>query len=391
MTIDVAALRAQTPGTDHVAHLNNAGAALMPEPVIDTVYGFLDEEIRRGGYEAAAAFSDEIEAVYSSVGTLINADVAEIALQDSATRAWDLAFYGVPLADGDQIVTTSTEYWSNLAAYLHVRDTKGVVVDVVPDTDEGDIDLDRLDAMVGPSTALVTINHVPTNSGLVNPARAVGEITRSNGVPFLLDACQSVGQVPIDVREIGCDLLSATSRKWLRGPRGAGFLYVDAGSMDRLDHPTVQILGGSEVYVDHIAPRPDARRFETWEKSFAIALGLGAAADYALDVGVEAIWDRIRHLGAVARQRLEEVPGVTVRDRGAELGGIVTFTVEGRDAFEVRDSLRADRINVSVATDHSSPIDMTERNLSSVIRASFHAYNTEQEIDLLAGAIGTNT
>lgn len=391
MTLDVAALRAQTPGTDHVVHLNNAGAALMPEPVIDTVYGFLDEEVRRGGYEAAATFSDEIEAVHASIGTLINADPSEIALQDSATRAWDIAFYGVRLAEGDRIVTTSTEYWSNLGAYLHVRDTRGVVVDVVPDTPDGDIDLDRLDAMIGPSVALVTINHVPTSSGLVNPAKAVGEITSAHGVPYLLDACQSVGQVPIDVDEIGCDMLSATSRKWLRGPRGAGFLYVDSGFMDRLDHPTIQILGGSEVYPDHIAPRPDARRFETWEKSFALALGLGAATDYALDLGVDAMWDRIESLGASARERLAAVPGVTIRDRGSVLGGIVTFTVDGHDAFEIRNSLRTEGINVSVATDHSSPIDMTERNLSSVIRASFHVYNTDEEADLLAESIGRIT
>ena len=383
--IDVDRLRGDTPGTRRVAHFNNAGAALMPLPVIDAMNAYLDHEVHRGGYETRDAFSDDIEAVYSVVAELIGGRATEISLADNATRAWDMAFYGLDLGAGDRIVTTSTEYQSNLGAYFHVRDRRGVTIDVAPDTDDGDIDLAALDRLAE-GAALVTMNHIPTSGGIVLPARAVGDIARRHGVPYLLDACQSVGHVPLDVDEIGCDMLSATSRKYLRGPRGVGFLWVRSGFVERLHPPFVELESG---VVDARGYRlhPDRRRFETWEKNYAGAIGMGAAARYALDIGIEAIWERIRALAAFARTELGGVDGVTVRDRGATLGGIVTFDVASLDAYTVRDRLRAEGINVSVSTRGSSPIDMEQRGLDAVVRASVHAYNTEDEITALVESI----
>jgi cysteine desulfurase/selenocysteine lyase len=385
--IDIDRLRADTPGTDNVIHLNNAGASLMPRPVIDAIHRYLDHEIGFGGYEAHRAFYNELDLVYSSLGALIGAASAEIAINDSATRAWDMAFYSMSLHEGDRILTTTSEYVSNWAAYLHLRDTKGIVVDVVPNTSTGEIDVESLASMIDGSVKLITLNHVPTNGGVVNPAVDVGRVARANGIPYLLDACQSVGQMPIDVDEIGCDMLSATSRKFLRGPRGEGFLFVRSDFLSMLDPVFVELHNAPIVLPDRYELRNDARRFETWEKNHANVLGMGTAADYAMEIGVEAIWERIQSLGATARQLLDEIDGVTVRDLGAVKGGIVTFEVEGRQVLEVRELLSERSINVSVSTPLSAPIDMHDRGIDGLVRASFHAFNTEDEIEALTEAM----
>ena len=386
--IDVDRLRADTPGTENVVHLNNAGSSLMPKPVIDAIHSYLDHEIGYGGYETQRSFRNEIELVYNTLAELINAESYEIAISDSATRAWDMAFYSLPLEAGDRILTTTTEYVSNWAAYLQLRDSKGITVDVVPNTGSGELDVGALESMIDDTVKLITLNHVPTNSGVVNPARAVGRVAREHGVPYLLDACQSVGQLPIDVAEIGCDMLTTTSRKYLRGPRGVGFLYVRSEFLEHLDPVFVELLTAPVVLPDRYELRHDARRFETWEKNYANVLGLGAAAAYAMDVGVADIWERIQGLGSMTRMLLDDVDGVAVRDLGAVKCGIVTFEVDGRHALEVRELLSERSINVSISTPLSAPVDMHERGIDGLVRASVHAFNTEEEIDEFAAAIG---
>lgn len=385
--IDVARLRADTPGTENVVHLNNAGASLMPQPVIDTIFGYLDHEIGYGGYETERAFTSELDGIYGILAQLINGEPSEIAISDSATRAWDMAFYSLPLDVGDRILTTTTEYVSNWAAYLHMRDEKGIVIEIIPNTPTGEVDVAALESMVDGGVKLITLNHVPTNSGVVNPASDVGNIARSHGIPFLLDACQSVGQLPVDVNDIECDMLTTTSRKFLRGPRGVGFLYVRSGFLERLKPVFVELHTAPVVLPDRYELRNDAKRFETWEKSHANVLGMGTAASYAMEIGLSEIWERIQGLGATARELLAEIDGVTTRDLGAVKGGIVTFQVEGRDSLEVRELLSERSINVSISTPLSAPIDMHERGIDDLVRASFHAFNTEDDIDQLASAI----
>ena len=386
--IDVDKLRAETPGTENVIHLNNAGASLMPQPVIDAIHRYLDHEIGFGGYEAHRAFFNELDLVYSKLGELIGAESSEIAISDSATRAWDMAFYSMPFNEGDRILTTTSEYVSNWAAYLHLRNTKGIVVDVVPNTPTGEIDVENLASMIDDSVKLITLNHVPTNGGVVNPAVEVGKVARANGIAYLLDACQSVGQMPIDVGEIGCDILTATSRKFLRGPRGEGFLFVRSDFLPTLEPVFVELHTAPVVLPDRYELRNDARRFETWEKNHANVLGMGTAAEYAIEIGIEEIWARIQSLGATARQLLDEIDGVTVRDLGSVKCGIVTFEVDGRQVLEVRELLSERSINVSTSTPLSAPIDMHDRGIDGLVRASFHAFNTEDEVEALVEAMG---
>ena len=385
--IDVAAARAETPGAAFVTHLNNAGASLPPQPVLDTVIDYLREEARYGGYEVAEAYADELSSVYDTLAALVGSERSEIALTDSATRAWGSVFSAMAFRRGDRILTTTSEYASNVIAFLQAARRSGVSVEFVPNRPTGEIDPQTLEAMIDKRVRLIAINHMPTNSGLVNPANDVGRVARAHDVPYLLDACQSVGQMPVDVGEIGCDLLSATSRKFLRGPRGAGFLYVRRKMLDHLEPAVLDLHGSRWEAPDRFVMRPDARRFELWERSPALVLGMGRAAAYAMQVGVHEIWERVTALGALLRAALTEVPGVTVRDIGSVQGAIVTFTVDGRQAKEVKAALHNQSINVSVVTRNSARFDMEERHLPDLIRASVHYFNTEGEIERLVNAV----
>jgi selenocysteine lyase/cysteine desulfurase len=385
--MDVARIRSETPGCSEVIHFNNAGASLPPRVVTDTVVSYLTEEARTGGYEIAERRRDDLAAVYVAVGSVIGAGAHEIALVDSATRAWDMAFYSLPFGRGDRILTTTSEYSANLIAYLQIAERTGARVEIVPDTSSGEIDVEALEAMIDERVKLISINHVPTNSGLVNPAAAVGRIARNAGVTFLLDACQSVGQMPIDVEDIGCDLLSTTSRKYLRGPRGVGFLYVRDSLIDTIDPVSLDLHAASLVAQDRYEIRRDAKRFETWESSPALRLGLGAACDYAVDIGLEAAWKRLAALAADMRGRLATIPGVAVHDKGRMKGGIVTFTVHGWPASAVKSELAKRRVNVSASTVSSARIDMERRGLDAVVRASVHYFNTHDEVGALVDVV----
>ena len=311
-----------------------------------------------------------------------------IALVEHATRAWDLAFYSVPLSAGDRILTSVAEYAANYVAFLHAARRTGAVVEVIPNDATGQVDVAALERMIDDRVRLVAINHVPTNTGLVNPAAAIGRVTREAGVLYLLDACQSIGQMPIDVAEIGCDMMSSTGRKFLRGPRGTGFLFVRSDALDRIDPPMLDHHGAEWVTRDEYAMRADARRFENWEASYACRLGLGAAIDYAMSWGMEAIRERAWGLAATLRTRLADVRGVTVRDIGVEQCAITTFTVEGRDAGTIKQACAERRMNVTVSDAFSARIDMEERGLAEgVVRASVHYYNTEDEVERFVAAI----
>lgn len=385
--IDVVAARADTPGAAFVTHFNNAGASLMPRPVVDAVTEYLTEESRYGGYEVAEARADELRSVYDTLAVLIGSDRSEIAITDSATRAWDAAFSAMTFHPGDRILTTASEYASNAIAFLQSSKRTGVSVEVVPNRPTGEIDPDALDRMIDDRVRLIAINHVPTNGGLVNPAAEVGRVANAHGIAYLLDACQSVGQMPIDVDAIGCDLLSATSRKFLRGPRGAGFLYVRNAMLEYLEPAVLDLHGARWESLDCFAMRPDARRFELWERSPALVLGMGVAARYAVDIGLGAIWDRVFELGAMLRSGLRDVSGIRVHDVGSVQGAIVTFTVEGRSAVEVKAALHDTAVNVSVVTPNSARFDMEERGLPDLVRASVHYFNTEQEIERLTAVV----
>jgi selenocysteine lyase/cysteine desulfurase len=367
-------------------HFNHAGASLMPEVVLDAVVGFLRREAEIGGYEAADEAADRLEGVYASIARLIGAAPAEIAVVENATRGWDMAYYAIPFRPGDRILTSMAEYASNVIAFLQVAE-RGVSVEVVPNDESGQLDVAALARMLDERVRVVAVSHMPTNGGLVQPATEIGRLVRASGAIYLLDACQTVGQMPIDVEEIGCDVLSATSRKFLRGPRGVGFLYVRQGLIEQLVPPLIDLHAARWTARDRYELRSDARRFENWESNVAGKLGMGVAVDYALTLGLDAIWARIAEQAAQLRSRLCEIPGVRVHDLGRVKGGIVTFTVAGVAAEDVAQALKSRSINVVTSSVFSTRYDMEARGLSKMVRASVHYLTTDEEMDLLV-AVG---
>ena len=387
--IDVSRVRADTPGCRDVVHLNNAGAALPPRVVVDTVVEHLELEARVGGYAAADAVAPRSAAVYGSVATLLSAATDEIALVENATRAWDMAFYALArsFTTGDRILTSRAEYASNVIGMLQTARSTGAEVVVVPDDESGQLSVDALRDLLDDRVRLVAISWIPTQSGLVNPAAAVGALAREAGVPYLLDACQAVGQLPVDVDALGCDFLSATGRKYLRAPRGTGFLYVRRSRLGGLEPPFLDVHAARWAPGDEVEMRDDARRFESWEHSVANRLGLGAAVDYALALGVDAIAARIESLATSLRAQLVEVPELTLHDEGVERCGIVTFTIGGVDVHELSARLRTRAINISVSTIDFARYDFEARGLEAVARASVHYYNTDDELTRFVAAL----
>jgi selenocysteine lyase/cysteine desulfurase len=378
---DLARWRAETPGCTERIHLNNAGAALMPAPVLDAMRGHLDLEARIGGYEAADAAADDIGDAYAAIAARVGAASRNIAVVENATVAVAQALSSFDFRPGDRIVTSRADYISNQIMYLSLARRSGVEVVRADDLPEGGIDPESVRQQLRRGgAALVAVSWIPTNSGLVQPVEAVGEVCAEAGVPFLVDACQAVGQLPIDVAALRCDFLAATARKFLRGPRGAGFLYVSDAALAQGRHPLlVDMRGADWTEADRFELRPDARRFENWEFAYALLLGMGAAARYAEEVG-EAGFRRARALAARLREELRAVPGLTVLDRGTSLCAIVTIRVGGHDAHAVRDWLRARGVNTTAQERADAVIDMDAKEAPSLLRLSPHYYNTEDEI-----------
>ncbi len=389
MSLDLAALRADTPGCAERVHLNNAGAGLMPTPVLAAVEEHLELESRVGGYEAADLRAPDLERARADVGRLVGAPAANVAFTEHATASFVQALSSVPFRAGDVLVTTRHDYVSNQIQYLSLAARMGVEVVRVADAPEGGVDVMALEEAVHRRRPrLVAVTHVPTSSGLVQDVEAVGEVCRRRDVLYLVDACQSVGQMPLDVEAIGCDFLSATARKFLRGPRGAGFLYVSDRALDAGLEPLFPDLRGADwIGPDLYQPAPDATRFETWEFAWALLLGTGKAARYALDVGLDAIRDRARALAARLREGLAGVEGVEVLDRGRELCAIVTARVEGWEPASLVGALRERGINTSAIDRISAVLDFDARGVEGALRASPHAYNTEEEVDALVEAL----
>jgi cysteine desulfurase/selenocysteine lyase len=384
---EIQQLRAETKGTAQRIHFNNAGSALPPDVVVDTVVNYLQEEAVLGGYEIEAKYKDELENTYTLIAKLINAHTEEIALVENASTAWGLVFNGIDFKAGDEIITTEMEYITNLIGFINVQQNNGVVLKIVPNDDQGNLDLNAFEAAISPKTKLIAVTHIPSTAGGMMPIVAIGKIARKHKVLYLVDACQTAGQVPIDVEEIGCDMLSVTGRKYLRAPRGTGFLYVRKAVLDQFKLLFMDGFSTPNVTQNGYTVRPDARRFELYEKNRALTLGLSKAVDYALQIGIDKIWQRVQLLAHHLRQQLAAIDGVTVHDFGPEQCGIVTFSVAEIESITVKSRLFEQNINVSVASAKATLIYMEKNQLVSIVRASVHYYNTEDEIKTLCAAL----
>jgi selenocysteine lyase/cysteine desulfurase len=389
MTLDLGRLRAETPGIDRVLHFNHAGGSLPPAPVLDAVIAHLQREAVTGPIEAGMAAAPALEEARGEAAGLIGAEAREIAFTGSATHGWGLAFAGLPLAAGDRILIGRHEWAGNITTMQRAAARSGAVIEVIPCDEAGRVSPTALAAMIDDRVKLVALTWVPANGGLINPAAEIGRVARAAGVPFFLDASQAIGQLPIDVAALGCDVLAAPGRKHLRGPRGTGLLYVRQGFLDRLDPPYHDFR--TAAWQPEGGPRlqDSALRFEAGDFPMALRLGLGAAIRYARGIGIDAIRARIDGLARGLRERLAAIPGVTVHDLGVERAALVSFAVDGVAPAALRQRLATDGINISVNGVMYTPFDMTARGLGDICRAAVSYLHTEAELDRLAETVAT--
>jgi selenocysteine lyase/cysteine desulfurase len=375
--------REDTPGCANCIHFNNAGAGLMPRGVLEAMVAHLNREANFGAYESADDVEHAVAEAYGHVARLLGTQARNIAVVENSTVAFFQALSAFDFKRGDLIVTTRNDYISNQLAYLSLARRHGVEVRRAADLPSGGADpQSAAELLRDPRVRLLAVTWVPTNSGLIQPVEALGVIAEAAGVPYLVDGCQAVGQIPIDVGKLRCDFLSATARKFLRGPRGIGFLYVSDRALKRGDFPLyIDMRGADWVSADNFAPAPDARRFENWEFAYSLLLGMGEAARYALGVGVERGGGRAQELAVTLRSKLKGLGGIRVLDRGGELAALVTLEVAGWDARELSKLLRTRGINSSASLREYAVIDMDEKGVATALRLSPHYYNTGEEIE----------
>jgi selenocysteine lyase/cysteine desulfurase len=374
-------LREDTPATQHLIHFNNAGASLMPNPVLNAIKNHLDLEARVGGYEAAAMQKAVSSTFYSNIATLLNTKPNHIAAASNATDAYSRALSSIIFKRGDVILTTNNDYNSNQFAFLSLEKRFGVKLIRANDLPTGGVDVaDILKKIKKKQPKLIAITHIPTNSGLIQDVTSIGQLCREHDILFLLDACQSVGQMPVDVQEIGCDFLTATCRKFLRGPRGVGFLYVSEKVLARGMSPLFMDLNGANwVAPNQYETLHTARRFETWEFAHALLMGGAAAAQYALSVGLENIQQKNTTLREYLTENLSHINQVKILDEGEKKANIITIALP-KPIAQVQNALQQRGINTSISTSGAALIDFTKKGVTEALRISPHYYNTITEI-----------
>ena len=379
--MDIQALRKATPGVNEVIHFNNAGASLVSQETLDSQLNYLKEEALFGGYETAAKYSQVIGAFYTEIAQLINAEPDEIAYTESATVAWERVFFSLDFSAGDEIICDHTSYASNYIAHLQAEQRYGTKTVVIPPNKFGEVDIEALKTLITPKTKLISITHMPTNGGLVNPAEDIGKVARQHDIMYLLDACQSAGQYPLDVDKIGCDFLSSTGRKYLRGPRGTGFLYASKKRLNDITPLNLDLHSAEWSSKNSFKQLDNAKKFETWESNIAAKIGLMTAVKQINQIGINKIWTRVTELADYLRSELEKIAEITVRDMGKVKSGIVTFTSSRFSPEEMQTYFSQHNINTVTPTLSGTRIDMEARKIEALIRSSVHYYNTKREID----------
>ncbi|MEV4579831.1 aminotransferase class V-fold PLP-dependent enzyme [Nonomuraea jabiensis] len=371
-------------------HFNNAGCGLLARPVLEAMLAYLRLEAAIGGYEAAAARQEEVRDFYAATAGLLNCSPENIAFAGSATDAYTRALSAIPFERGDVILTTRNDFISNQIAFLSLRKRFGVEIVHAPDHADGSgVDVEAMAALMRERRPrLVAVTHVPTNSGLVQPVAEIGRHCRELELLYLVDACQTVGQYEIDVEEIGCDLLTATCRKFLRGPRGSGFLYVSDRVLRAGYEPLfIDMYGARWVEPGRYRPVETAARFEDWEFPYSAVIGSAVATRYALQVGVRRIAERTPALAARLRDRLAGIPGVRLLDRGARPAALVTFEIDGWQPQPFKEAMDARGINSALSFREFAQYDFRDKDVEWALRLSPHYYNTEEEVDRVAAAV----
>jgi len=387
--IDVDALRAATPGCNDRAFLLSAGSSLPTEATLDAVIGHLRLEAEIGGYAAADRAVDVLEQGRADLAALVGGDPDEIALVTSDSSGWVKAWWGwvvggnVPA--GSKVLVDRMCYHSHYAALDQTRRIGAFDIHIMPSLDDGTVDVDAL--RIDDDASAVCVTMIGTHSGNVNPVERIGGLAAAAGVPMFVDGCQALGQLRLDVNELGCQVLTGTGRKFLRGPRGSGMLWVSRSIVDRFSPPGLDATSTPWTAAGGMQIGAGTRRFEEYEVSYASMVGLAAAARQALTIGSSAIEQRVVGLGEQLRTALSSIAAVQIRDTAERRCGIVTFTVSGVSSADVVAAASTAGVVVNESTATWAALDMDAKQTPTVVRASPHYFNTTLELDRLVQAV----
>lgn len=398
--LDLAAIRADFPILSRttssgrpLVYLDSAATSQKPRQVIDCLSRFYAEEygtVRRGAYSLSREATARFEATRAQVARFIGAsDPSEVVFVRGVTEAMNLianAWGRRFLRPGDEIVLTEMEHHANIVPWQLVARATGAVVRVVPVREDGTLDLDALDAILGPKTRLVSLVHVSNALGTVNPVADVARRARAVGAVVVVDGAQSAPHLPLDMEALGCDFFAASGHKML-GPTGAGFLWGRRALLADMD----PWQGGGEM-IDHVdfegsTWEEPPWKFEAGTPAFADVIGLGAAIEYLEALGMERVAARDEELVAYATERLESVPGLRLVGRAPHRSGLVAFTIEGIQPLDLGMILDEQGICIRVGQHCAQPI-LRRFGLHSTARASFGVHTLESEIDALIEGIG---
>ncbi len=352
-------------------YLNHAACGLLPDAALHAMHGYALREQALGAYGAARQVQAEIEQLYQGIAATIHAQPQDIALTQGNSDGWSLVVSAMDWSGGGRILAPRSEWGGNLGILMQLSAQCGVQVEEIPSDADGAVDLEALETLLRTPASLVVLTWMPANSPLVQPAEAVGALCAQAGVPLLVDAAQAVGQWPVDVRQLQCAALTAPGRKWLRGPRGTGFVYVHPDFLPRLRPLTADHFSRPWQTGNTWTYRADARRLEQSEASVALRLGLGAALAAWNALGMERIHGEIQKRADWLRDGLDCLPGIRAHRSGRHASsGIVTLECSRHDAAALHRGLQERGVEAALSPVAFTPWDMQARGLSAVLRLS---------------------
>jgi cysteine desulfurase / selenocysteine lyase len=389
--LNVEALRAATPGCRDVAFLNNAGSSLPTQVTLEATISHLRREAIIGGYKAADEAAEVIQGARATAARLLGAHAHEIALTPSDTAGFAKVFWGMVtggvLTNGSRVVVDQVAYNSHYMGLLQLQRTHSIKIEVFPSNPDGSIDVSLIEETLDQQpTALVMSTTIGTHCGLINPIAAVGAACKTRSIILMVDACQAIGQLPVHVDQIGCDVLTSTGRKWLRGPRGTGLLYVRDSLADRCDPPGIDVVSGNWNDPYDYSLVSGAMRFEEFESSVAARVGFANALTELETLGVQNVRNRLINLSEHLRNGLTAA-GAIVHDGTGERSAIVTWSVPGVDPTAVVEAANQANITINASIAAFARLDMGAKDQTSVARATPHIYNTTEELDRLVEVV----
>ena len=381
--MNIKQIRKDIPYYKNKIFLNSAGSSIMPKSVVQRIDYYLREEERFGGYKVVELNEGEISDFYSKTAKLINCKPHNIAFANSATDAYSKALSSIDFKKDDSIITTDDDYVSNHIQFISLKRRFGIKIIRIKTLENGGINITDFEELVKKhNPKLVSVTHIPTNSGLIQNIESIGEICHRHQILFLIDACQSIGQLSIDVKKIKCDFLTATGRKFLRGPRGTGFLFVSDRLLNDGYFPLmIDLRGARWTGIDKFEILESAKRFENWEIPYSLLVGLTEAINYANHIGLDYIESYNEKLMAHFRKNLSGIPGIRLFDIGLKICNILTFVKDGVSLKETKEKLDKNNVLFSISKKESAFIDFNKKEIDWAIRLSPHYFNTIEEID----------